>query len=352
MNGPPDRGGRSQETYLEAFSPSVSFAGGVRREVGWPGLHRLSASVGRLFFGSCQGGALTTSRLLLIVAASTLLLASCNRPERPAAEPSDAAPLVRAQRVVSLVPSMTDAIVALDATDRLVGRTRYDTAPEVADLPSVGGGLDPSLEALIALEPDLVIGWESAEYRGLRSRLEAGDIGFHATSIEDTTDVFRSLDELGMLLDLSDRAARLAAAVRESLAVISAAGLRHPKPTVFYALLGDPPRTAGRRTFVGQLIEVAGGIPAFAELYDGWPEVSLEAVLAAQPDVIVVPADDSATEVADALTKKAGWRDLRAVREGRIVVIPTHLLNRPGPHLGSVARTLHEALVDAWGAAP
>jgi iron complex transport system substrate-binding protein len=267
------------------------------------------------------------------------------------AEQSDAAAQVRAQRVVSLVPSMTDAIVALDATDRLVGRTRYDTAPEVAELPSVGGGLDPSIEALIALEPDLVIGWESAEYRGLRSRLEASGIVFHATSIEDTTDVFRSLDELGMLLDLSDRAARLSAAVRESLAAVSASGLRHPKPTVFYALLGDPPRTAGRRTFVGQLIEVAGGVPAFAELYDGWPKVSLEAVLAAQPDVIVVPTDDTAAEVTRAFAVEPGWRDLRAVREGRIVVIPADLLNRPGPHLGGVARTLHEALVDAWGRA-
>jgi iron complex transport system substrate-binding protein len=245
---------------------------------------------------------------------------------------------------------MTDAIVALNATDRLVGRTRYDTAPEIADLPSVGGGLDPSLEALIALEPDLVIGWESAEYRGLRSRLEAGGIAFHATSIEDTTGVFRSLDELGSLLDLPDRAATLVAGVRESLAVVSAAGLKHPRPTVFFALLGDPPRTAGRHTFVGQLIEIAGGAPAFGELHDGWPEVSLEAVLAAQPDILVVPTDDTMIEVKRAFAGQPGWRDLDAVRAGRIVVIPTDLLNRPGPHLGSVARTLHDELVDVWGA--
>lgn len=260
------------------------------------------------------------------------------------------APRPPAKRVVSLVPSMTDAIVALDASDRLVGRTRYDTAPEIADLPSVGGGLDPSLEALIALEPDLVIGWESAEYRGLRSRLEAGGIAFHATSIEDTTGVFRSLDELGGLLGLRDRAATVAAGVRESLAAVSAGGLGDPKPTVFYVLLGDPPRTAGRRTFVGQLIEIAGGAPAFGELHDGWPEVSLEAVLAAQPDILVVPSDATMIEVKHAFAGKPGWRDLNAVREGRVVVIPTDLLNRPGPQLGSVARTLRDALVDVWGA--
>lgn len=293
---------------------------------------------------------LTTNRVLWIVAAASLALANCNRPQQSAAEQNDAATRLPAQRVVSLVPSMTDAIVALNAADRLVGRTRYDTAPEIVDLPSVGGGLDPSLEALIALEPDLVIGWESAEYRGLRARLEAGGIAFHATSIEDTTDVFRSLDELGVLLDLPDRAAILAAGVRESLAAVSAAGLRHPKPTVFYALLGDPPRTAGRRTFVGQLIEVAGGAPAFGEFHDGWPEVSLEAVLAAQPDIVVVPADDTTIGVRRAFAEQPGWRDLIAVREGRIVVIPADVLNRPGPHLGSVARTLHDALVDVWGA--
>ncbi len=293
---------------------------------------------------------LTTNRVLWIVAAASLALANCNRPQQSAAEQNDAATRLPAQRVVSLVPSMTDAIVALNAADRLVGRTRYDIAPEIADLPSVGGGLDPSLEALIALEPDLVIGWESAEYRGLRARLEAGGIAFHATSIEDTTDVFRSLDELGVLLDLPDRAAILAAEVRESLAGVSETGLRHPKPTVFYALLGDPPRTAGRRTFVGQLIEVAGGAPAFGEFHDGWPEVSLEAVLAAQPDILVVASDDTTIGVRRAFAEQPGWRDLTAVREGRIVVIRADLLNRPGPHLGSVARTLHDALVDVWGA--
>lgn len=292
----------------------------------------------------------TTNRLLWIVAAASAALANCNRPQQSAAEHSEVAARPPAQRVVSLVPSVTDAIVALGAADRLVGRTRYDTAPEIADLPSVGGGLDPSLEALIALEPDLVIGWESAEYRGLRSRLEAGGIAFHATSIEDTTGVFRSLDELGTLLDLPDRAAVLAAEVRASLAAVSTAGLRHPKPTVFYALLGDPPRTAGRRTFVGQLVEIAGGAPAFGELHEGWPEVSLEAVLAAQPDILVVPTDDPMIEVERAFAEQPGWRDLDAVREGRIVVIPTDLLNRPGPHLGTVARTLYDALVDVWGA--
>lgn len=205
------------------------------------------------------------------------------------------------------------------------------------------------MEALIALDPDLVIGWESAEYRGLRSRLEASGIAFHATSIEDTTGVFRSLDELGGLLGLPDRAATLAAGVRGSFAAVSAMGLGDPKPTVFYALLGDPPRTAGRRTFVGQLIEIAGGAPAFGELHDGWPEVSLEAVLAAQPDILVVPTDATMIEVKHAFAGKPGWRDLNAVREGRVVVIPTDLLNRPGPHLGSVARTLRDALVDVWG---
>jgi iron complex transport system substrate-binding protein len=345
-------GGQSQETCLEALAVSILRG----RDAARGRLARSPSpvrSAGRPFFlgGDLIGHeALTTNRLLWIVAAASLALASCDRRQPTTAEQNGVATRPPAQRVVSLVPSMTDAIVALNAADRLVGRTRYDTAPQIAELPSVGGGLDPSLEALISLEPDLVIGWESAEYRGLRSRLEAGGIAFHATSIEDTTDVFRSLDELGMLLDLPDRAATLAAEIRESLAAVSAAGLRHPKPTVFYALLGDPPRTAGRRTFVGQLIEVAGGAPAFGELEDGWPEVSLEAVLTAQPDIVVVPADATTIEVKRAFAEQPGWRDLNAVREGRIVVIPTDLLNRPGPHVGSVAKTLHTALVDVWGA--
>ena len=105
----------------------------------------------------------------------------------------------------------------------------------------------------------------------------------------------------------------------------------------------DPPRTAGPGTFIGQVIEIARAVPAFPELAEDWPTVALEAVMARSPDVIVLPvgADLPARE---ALARRPGWRDLAAVREGRIVEIEADLLARPGPDLGRAARVLREGI--------
>lgn len=252
-----------------------------------------------------------------------------------------------ARRIVSLVPSVTEAIVAMDASGRLVGRTRYDTAPEVRELPSVGGGLDPSLEAVVALRPDLVIGWDAAGYRGLRPGLEASGIPLYAVQVEDTTDVYRAFERLGELLALPEEADRAAGMLRDSLAAVAAASLPGERPTVFYALLGDPPRTAGPRTFIGQLIRIAGGEPAFPDLAGDWPEVSLEAVLTRRPDVIVVPEGQGVPGV-ERLAERPGWGELEAVREGRVVAVPADLFSRPGPHLGMAARALERALAGIW----
>ena len=254
-----------------------------------------------------------------------------------------------ARRVVSLVPSVTESILAIGAGERLVGRTRYDTAPELARLPSVGGGLDPSLEELVALDPDLVIGWDAAAYRGLAPGLERVGIPFYAARIEDTTGVFRTLDRLGVLLDAGPESERVARALRDTLAAVKdradAARGGDPRPVVFYALPGDPPRTAGPDTFIGQIIQVAGGKPAFPEVVGDWPEVSLEAVLARQPDVVVIPVEGGGDDATSRLAGTVGWRELGAVREGRVITVPADLFQRPGPGLGRAARLLSDALL-------
>ncbi|HUP00329.1 MAG TPA: helical backbone metal receptor [Gemmatimonadota bacterium] len=260
----------------------------------------------------------------------------------------DAGRIVRldraARRIVSLVPSVSESIVAIGAGSHLVGRTRYDTAPELAGLPSVGGGLDPSLEALVALRPDLVIGWDAAQYRGLAPGLGTVGIPFYAARIEDTTGVFRTLERLGVLLDARRGADRVARALRDTLAAVAAqadaARGGAPRPAVFYLLPGDPPQTAGSDTFIGQIIRIAGGEPAFPELPGDWPEVSLEAVLARQPDIVIIPEEEDGEAVLARLVRGPGWREMEAVREGRVIAVPADLFQRPGPGLGEAARFL------------
>ncbi|HKY60558.1 MAG TPA: helical backbone metal receptor [Gemmatimonadota bacterium] len=248
-----------------------------------------------------------------------------------------------ARRIVSLVPSVTETIVALGEAGRLIARTDYDRGPAVLHLPSLGGGLDPSPEALIALGPDLVVGWSSARDGRLRGFLETAGIPFYAAAIEDTTDVFRTFDRVGRLLGARTAAERLAGAVRDSLAAVAAERPPGPRPTVLFTLLGGPPRTAGPDTFVAQLVEIAGGRPAFPELDERWPEVSLEAVVARQPDVLVVPVEPGDRPLAR-LADRDGWRDLAAVRAGRVVGVDADLFTRPGPRLPQAARALQRAL--------
>lgn len=249
-----------------------------------------------------------------------------------------------AARVVSLVPSATETLVALGALPRLVGRNRHDTAPAVRPLPDVGGMLDPSLEALLALRPDLVVALADDKGERLRRRLREARIPVFAVHARDTADVFRNVERLGRLTGHAREADSLSAALRAELREVRASVEGRPAPSVLYVVWHDPPTIAGPATFISQVIGVAGGRPALTGVREDWPQVSLEELVRRQPEVIVVPVGDSPAHTVARLLDAPGWRELRAVREGRIVEVPGDLVNRPGPHLAEAARRLRDAL--------
>ncbi len=250
-----------------------------------------------------------------------------------------------ARRIVSLIPSATETLVALGATDRLVGRTDFDHGPAVDGLPSVGGGMDPSMEALLALRPDLVLGWETRGDQPVGRRLAELGIPAFMVSVEDTTDVFRTVANLGRLTGRDDAADSLAAALRLQLTEVRASVAARPQPTVFFLVWNDPPMTAGPGTFISQLVGVAGGRNVFADAGSDWPNVSLEAIVRRDPDFLVLPQGEKggAHDVVR-LRGEPGWREMRAMREGRTILVPANLMNRPGPRMGEAARRLRDAL--------
>jgi iron complex transport system substrate-binding protein len=252
-----------------------------------------------------------------------------------------------AGRVVSLLPAGTETLAALGAADVLVGRTRYDTGAEFAHLPSVGGGLDPSLEALVALRPDLVVAWEPAggESR-LRSRLEELGIPVFAIQTRDTADVYANIANLGRLVGRDRAAAGLGERIRAGLDSVRSTITPGARPRVLFVVSVDPPMTAGLHNFIAELIEVAGGAPLdIAGTAPGLsPQVSLEEVIRRDPDVVLLPVGRDASMNAERLAREPGWRELRAIREGRIVEVPADLVNRPGPRLAEMARVLRDAI--------
>lgn len=256
-----------------------------------------------------------------------------------------------ARRIVSLIPSANETLLALGAGDRIVGRTRYDEAPELAALPSVGGGLDPSLETLLSLRPELVIAWASEKRSAVRYRLEEMGIPVFAVDPQDTADVFRSIHALGALTGRSPAADSLAASIRGELEEVRTSVAGRPRPSVFFVVWNDPPMTAGPETFVAQLIGVAGGRTVFPDLRANWPQVSMEEIVRRQPEVVVLPVGEDGALSLERLRAAPGWRDLRAVREGRVATVPANLVSRPGPHVGEAARALRDAIGSAAGGA-
>lgn len=260
----------------------------------------------------------------------------------------DAGQVVRlarpATRIVSLIPSATETLIAIGATETIVGRTRYDVAPEVASLPSVGGGVDPSVEAIVNLHPDLVISWESDKRQAIRQKLIGAGIAVYILRTQDTTDIFHGIAAIGRMAGRDSAATAIANAVRDTLRQVQQSVLGLPVPSVFYVVYNDPPMTAGPKTFIGELIGLAGGRSIFTDTTQLWANLALEEVVRLDPDLLIVPVSELRTNSLERFQKLAGWRDLRAVKTGRVVSVPSDLLSRPSPSIAQASQVLRNAL--------
>lgn len=242
------------------------------------------------------------------------------------------------ERIVSLIPATTELLVALGVSDRIVARTDFDHDPALADLPSVGPGLTPSVEWLVALRPEFVITWPDSPDRGLAAQLEALGITTYTARIETLDDIITTTRRIGALVGRAAAADSLVRAIETGLEEVRRAVAGRDRPAVFYVVGHEPPMTAGPGTFIDELITIAGGRNLFADA-PGWPQVSLEEMIRREPDLLIVPQGEG-NSTPERLTQRAGWRELAAVRAGRVYTIDAEVAHRPGPRIAQVARTL------------
>ena len=247
-----------------------------------------------------------------------------------------------ARRVVSMMPAFTEWVIALGAADRLVARTDYDDHPAIADLPSVGGGLTASVEWLAARRPDLVIAWPDAPSRSLVSRLDALGVPVYTAPSETIEDAFVVVGDLGRLLGLEGPADSATAAVRAGLDSVRAGVRGRARPRTLFLIGLDPVTAAGPATFLDQLLQAAGARNILEGTALRWPQLSLEDIVARAPDVIIVGT--TAADPAARLAGRPGWRDVPAVRNGRVHAVDPDRVNRPGPTLHESARLLARLL--------
>ena len=246
-----------------------------------------------------------------------------------------------ARRVISLVPAATEIVTALNARGRLVGRTDEDSVYHLSQVASVGRVLNPSIERIVALQPDLVIAWADA-HELLRRLAEAG-VPTYAGRFERLTAAASHTQRVGRLLGVAARADSLAHAMTSELQSIRDRFARASRPTVLYLLDIEPIWTAGAHTFVDDLIGIAGGRNVFEDLPSPWSEVALEAIVARQPAVIIVALPPGRAR-SDTWFQRSGWRELRAVQNNAIHFIDAEQFNRAGPSVITAARQLAELL--------
>lgn len=234
-----------------------------------------------------------------------------------------ALPLAAAERVVSLAPSMTELMLELGAGDRLVGLLDAGERPSaLAGLPSVGHYGRFEAETLLALDPDLILLWPGGVSAAQREQLVAFGIPLFEVEPHRLEDIADQAEALGARVGRGERARQLVDGFRRELGELRRRYRRTAPLPVFYQVWDQPLYTIGGRQVISDALEVCGARNVFADLALPAPQVSLEAVLARDPAVILV---DRPEQVA----VWQAWPQLRAVRDGRVWVVPDRGLERP-----------------------
>jgi iron complex transport system substrate-binding protein len=246
-------------------------------------------------------------------------------------------------RIITLAPNLTEIVYAVGAGPILVGNTTYcDYPPEARAIAKVGDTLHPNIEQIIALKPQLILVSTASQLEGFTRQLDERAIAVYVTDPHDLEGVFRSINALGALLDQQPRADKLVSDLRSRAARVEEA-LRTARPVrVFYQVSREPLYTAGRDSFITDLIRRAGGVSVTADVSGAWPRYSEESALAARPEAIIMPTgtgmDEGNREVAEALKKSP------AALEKRVYGINGDYLSRPGPRLVDGLEQLAHAL--------
>jgi iron complex transport system substrate-binding protein len=289
--------------------------------------------IGRIWIGA----------LLCVILTTGNSLSAQTRREIVVKDPSGSTIRLKhpAQRIISLVPSATEMLIALGVGDRIVGRTIYDNDPALRHIQSVGEGLEPNLETIISLRPDLVIGWAAEKKQKIQKRLEAAGIPVLHLSTQDTSDVYNGIVTIGRLTGRDTSAARIINTIRQQFAQVAAAVQGKPRLKILYLTSAQPGITTSPRTYIGQIIGILGGVNLFSDVKQNWFRVSLEEVARRNPDYIIVPSSQSPSKAIAQLESTPGWRSLDAIRNKRIIVIKSDLINRPGPRVGQIAQELY-----------
>jgi iron complex transport system substrate-binding protein len=292
--------------------------------------------------------------VLIALAASGTTAIACDRRAEPPAVPAaivgrpardaqavtdDFGDTIRptpARRIVSLNPVTTELLFALGAGPRVVGRTHWDLYPVAARaVPDLGDGMSPNVEAVLGVHPDLVVLYAGQSNRGAAAQLRHAGIATLAIRDDLLSDFRRTVMLVARAVGDTAAGTAIADSVYRSLDAVRA----RPRPatpvTVFWHVWDSPILTIGRGSYLDELVTIAGATNVFGDVPQASPQVTLEEIVRRNPDYILVgPAS------AKVLRESPLWQSVPAVRNGKLLIVDTLLVGRPGIKLGEAARSL------------
>jgi len=219
-------------------------------------------------------------------------------------------------RVICLMPTVTDTVFALGAGDDVVGISDYTKYPAAAlTKPSVGDLIKPSIETILSLHPDLVIGTQPKGPMEVTDQLERAGIPIFLVSPHGIAGIFHSIESVGMALNRTPQADALVHSLQQRVDAVRARTKGLPAPRVFMPIWYDPITTIGKNAFITEVIEAAGGRSVTDDLTSEWPQISMEVVLERAPDALLLVRGGKTT--LQVLQDRPGWSSMTAIKAHR-----------------------------------
>jgi iron complex transport system substrate-binding protein len=220
------------------------------------------------------------------------------------------------RRVICLMPTVTDTVFALGAGDDVVAISDYTKYPAAAlTKPSVGDLIKPSIETILSLHPDLVIGTQPEGPMEVTDQLERAGIPIFLVSPHGISGIFHSIETIGMALNRTPQADALVHSLQQRVDAVRAQTKALPAPRVFMPIWYDPITTIGKNAFITEVIEAAGGRSVTDDLSTEWPQISMEVVLERAPDALLLVRGGKTT--LEVLQDRPGWSSMTAIKARR-----------------------------------